>query len=479
MSGTAMRPSATAARATPSARWAPAFRLPVTTRGLPLLVAALDALLILASALAGGDIIHFTVPPMAGETTRTVFAGLFVALVFVGVMGFHESYQPHRLADAASARLWLPLAAWTGAFLLLMSGAFAWGVGRSFSRGAIAAFFVLGAAALIGHRLWWRRNLPAALGRGALRRRACALVCDAPEDALRLRPSLERQGYRVARTIVAPDGKLEAAAEALRGQAIDDIFLVPAEGRALDMQAAAWVLRALPIPVALVPDPALAALAAKPRRQIGETLALEIQREPFSVEERVAKRVLDLVVAGAALVALAPLMAAIALAIRLESPGRILFRQTRGGFNGRPFQIIKFRSMRVAEDGAEVEQARRRDRRVTRVGAVLRRTSLDELPQLFNVLRGEMSLVGPRPHAMKHDGEFAARVENYAFRQHVKAGVTGWAQVHGARGPTESVEQIRRRVEFDLWYVEHWSLMLDFFILLRTLGAVIHGRNAV
>ena len=462
-----MGSSATAARATLRARWAPAFRLPVTTRGLPLLVAALDTLLILASALAGGDITHFTVPPMAGETTRTVF---------VGVMGFHKSYEPHRLADAANERLRLPLLTWTGAFLLLMSGAFAWGVGRNLSRGAIAEFFVLGAAALIGRRLWWRRNLPDALGRGALRRRACALVCGAPEDALRLRPSLERQGYQMARTIVAPDGKLEAAAEALRGQAID---VVPAEGLALDMHAAAWVLRALPIPVALVPDPALAALAAKPRYQLGETLALEIQREPFSLEERAAKRALDLVVAGAALVALAPLMAAIALAIRLESPGRILFRQTRGGFNGLPFQIIKFRSMRVAEDGAEVKQARRQDPRVTRVGAVLRRTSLDELPQLFNVLRGEMSLVGPRPHAMKHDGEFAARVENYAFRHHVKAGVTGWAQVHGARGPIESVEQIRRRVELDLWYVEHWSLTLDFFILLRTLGAVIHGRNAV
>lgn len=196
--------------------------------------------------------------------------------------------------------------------------------------------------------------------------------------------------------------------------------------------------------------------------------------------ERAAKRGLDLCVAAMALTFLAPLMAAIALAIRLDSPGPALFRQTRGGLNGRPFRIVKFRTMKVAEDGVEVEQARARDPRITRIGALLRRTSLDELPQLVNVLRGDMSLVGPRPHAVKHDRDFAACVDNYALRQQVKAGLTGgWAQIHGARGPTRTVEQIRRRVELDLWYVRHWSLALDVSILLRTLAAVAGGRNAV
>jgi exopolysaccharide biosynthesis polyprenyl glycosylphosphotransferase len=179
-----------------------------------------------------------------------------------------------------------------------------------------------------------------------------------------------------------------------------------------------------------------------------------------------------------ALILLAPLMALIAVAIRLESPGPVLFRQTRGGFNGRPFRICKFRSMTVTEDGPGIAQARRGDRRVTRIGAFLRRASLDELPQLFNVLRGEMSLVGPRPHAMSHDDDFAARIENYAFRAHVKAGMTGWAQVHGARGETDTLEKIRRRVDLDLWYVRHWSLALDFSILLRTLVVVVRRDNA-
>ena len=295
--------------------------------------------------------------------------------------------------------------AWTGAFLLLMSGAFAWGVDE-YSRGAIAAFFVLGAAALIGRRLWWRRNLPDALGRGALEAPGLALVCGAPEDALRLRPSLERQGYQMARTIVAPDGKLEAAAEALRGQAIDDIFLVPAEGLALDMQAAAWVLRALPIPVALVPDPALAALAAKPRHQIGKTLALEIQREPFSLEERVAKRALDLVVAGAALVALAA-----DGAHRLGDPagksGAHSFpaNARRLQRSSVPDHQVPFHARSRGRSGGEAGPSPGSPGH-PRAGAVLRRTSLDELPQIVQRAARRNTLVGPRPHAMKHDGEF-------------------------------------------------------------------------
>jgi lipopolysaccharide/colanic/teichoic acid biosynthesis glycosyltransferase len=134
--------------------------------------------------------------------------------------------------------------------------------------------------------------------------------------------------------------------------------------------------------------------------------------------------------------------------------------------------------MTVAEDGDKVGQATKNDKRVTRIGGFLRKSSLDELPQLFNVLRGEMSIVGPRPHAMAHDREFAEFADKYAFRHHVKAGMTGWAQVHGARGETDTVEKIQRRVDLDLWYVKHWSLMLDFSILFRTVIVVLHGKNA-
>ncbi|MDO8877972.1 MAG: sugar transferase, partial [Pseudolabrys sp.] len=143
-------------------------------------------------------------------------------------------------------------------------------------------------------------------------------------------------------------------------------------------------------------------------------------------------------------------------------------RQKRNGFNGSVFSIYKFRSMRVLEDGAHIPQATRDDPRVTRLGRWLRRTSIDELPQLFNVLTGDMSLVGPRPHAVAHNNEYQTVVSNYAFRHHVKPGITGWAQVNGLRGKTQTVDLMAKRVEFDLWYINHWSLWLDLRIIIKT-----------
>jgi putative colanic acid biosynthesis UDP-glucose lipid carrier transferase len=457
------------------ARRAWGFRLPVTCRGLPALAAGVDMAPILASSVIGAAISHFAAGGMSGETTRALAAALFVALLFVGAVSARKLYEPARLtAGAGQSRA--VLGAWIGAFLLLASGVFAGGVGKELSRGAIAPFFVIGAGALLAHRAFWRLYLPGALSGGALKRRPCVLVCGAPAEAASLTAMLERHGYRVARAFGV--GDIDAAIGYLRGRDIDDIFLKPSPGGALDMLSVAKSLRVLPIRAAMIPDAALADLAAQPRDQLGDALALEIQRQVLSPRELFAKRSFDLGGAGVALILLAPLMALIAVAIRLESPGPVLFRQTRGGFNGRPFRICKFRSMTVTEDGPGIAQARRGDRRVTRIGAFLRRASLDELPQLFNVLRGEMSLVGPRPHAMSHDDDFAARIENYAFRAHVKAGMTGWAQVHGARGETDTLEKIRRRVDLDLWYVRHWSLALDFSILLRTLVVVVRRDNA-
>ena len=173
-----------------------------------------------------------------------------------------------------------------------------------------------------------------------------------------------------------------------------------------------------------------------------------------------------------------PLLALVAVAIKLDSPGPILFRQKRCGFNGRSFSIRKFRTMFVLEDGPSITQAQFADKRVTRLGAWLRRTSIDELPQLLNVLDGSMSLVGPRPHAVAHDNRFDKLVQNYAYRRRVKPGLTGWAQVNGYRGPTPDAASIKQRVEYDLWYIDNWSLKLDFMILLQTPLEILRGQNA-
>jgi undecaprenyl-phosphate galactose phosphotransferase/putative colanic acid biosynthesis UDP-glucose lipid carrier transferase len=155
-----------------------------------------------------------------------------------------------------------------------------------------------------------------------------------------------------------------------------------------------------------------------------------------------------------------------------------MFRQRRCGFNGREFTIYKFRSMTVLEDGTTIRQARPNDDRVTWLGRALRATSIDELPQLINVLRGEMSLVGPRPHALAHDTEYGRLIANYAYRHHVKPGITGWAQVNGFRGETAQLELMNQRIDLDLWYINNWSVWLDLRIMLRTCIEIARAPNA-
>ncbi|MGH1587942.1 sugar transferase [Methylobacterium phyllosphaerae] len=185
----------------------------------------------------------------------------------------------------------------------------------------------------------------------------------------------------------------------------------------------------------------------------------------------------DVFVAALLLVLLAPLLALLALLVRLNSPGPALFRQTRTGLNGRTFLIYKFRTMHVQEDDAVVSQARRGDARLTRLGALLRRTSLDELPQLLNVIRGEMSLVGPRPHALAHDSHYGALLSAYHHRFAVRPGMTGWAQINGSRDETPRLSDMERRIEFDLWYIENRSFALDLRILIATAFHILPGRS--
>ncbi len=192
-----------------------------------------------------------------------------------------------------------------------------------------------------------------------------------------------------------------------------------------------------------------------------------------------AKRLLDITVALVAILLCLPVFAFVTLAILADSRGPVLFRQRRAGEGGKLFGIYKFRSMHVLEDGTDVVQAIKGDARITRVGRFLRASSLDELPQLFNVLSGEMSLVGPRPHALAHDDFYAERIANYRVRQLVKPGITGWAQVHGARGATTELSDMQWRIDLDAWYVTHENIWLDLLILARTPLEVLRQRNAV
>jgi putative colanic acid biosysnthesis UDP-glucose lipid carrier transferase len=215
------------------------------------------------------------------------------------------------------------------------------------------------------------------------------------------------------------------------------------------------------------PEPALLAF---------ESLRPCVASKPASILD--AKRIVDIAVSLTAIVLLLPIFALVTLLVALESRGPVLFCQRRIGRGGKPFGILKFRSMKVLEDGADVVQAVQNDPRITRLGRFLRVSSLDELPQLFNVLWGEMSLVGPRPHAVAHDEYYGARINGYALRYIAKPGITGWAQVNGARGETRELSDMQRRINFDAWYVEHASMALDLLILARTPLEVVRRRNA-
>ena len=199
---------------------------------------------------------------------------------------------------------------------------------------------------------------------------------------------------------------------------------------------------------------------------------------PFFGYRAVVKRMMDIVLGSAALVALAPLLALIAIAVKTDSPGPVFFMQRRYGLDGREIRVYKFRTMTVTEDGEVIRQATPDDPRITRVGRVLRRYSLDELPQLLNVIGGTMSLVGPRPHAVAHNEEYRKVIKGYMIRHKVLPGMTGLAQVSGCRGETRTVEEMRKRIEYDLDYLRHWSPMLDFKIMVKTALMLMNDRKA-
>ncbi len=199
---------------------------------------------------------------------------------------------------------------------------------------------------------------------------------------------------------------------------------------------------------------------------------------PFTGINELAKRVFDIVVASIILVLISPVLLALAIGVKLSSPGPVIFKQRRNGLDGEEIIVYKFRSMRAMDNGAVVKQATKGDPRITPFGAFIRKTSLDELPQFINVLQGRMSIVGPRPHAVAHNESYRRLIKAYMVRHKVRPGITGWAQVNGCRGETETLDKMQARVEYDLEYLRNWSLGLDVAIIFRTIRLVLFDRNA-
>ncbi len=239
------------------------------------------------------------------------------------------------------------------------------------------------------------------------------------------------------------------------------------------------MLRHCTLKIRLVPDIFGFQLLNYSMSEIAGIPVLDINASPMEGINRLIKAIEDRVLALVILVLISPLVLVIAIMVKLSSPGPVLFKQKRHGWDGKPINVYKFRTMVVHEDvEGQVTQASKNDKRVTRIGAFLRRTSLDELPQFYNVLQGRMSIVGPRPHAMAHNELYKDQVEAYMQRHRVKPGITGWAQINGWRGETDTLDKMQRRVEYDLYYIENWSLWLDLKIIFLTIFKGFVHKNA-
>ncbi|GJE25620.1 hypothetical protein LKMONMHP_0458 [Methylobacterium organophilum] len=270
---------------------------------------------------------------------------------------------------------------------------------------------------------------------------------------------------------------LDLAVSVVRFLRPDDVFVLVPWTETADVERCIDAFLRVPAALHLRPGTMLDRFPDLQVARVGRLSGINIGRRPLNLGEILLKRAFDLVLATTALVLLAPMLIAIAVLIKIDSPGPVFFRQRRYGFNQQAFGVFKFRSMKVHAE-AGFRQATRNDDRITRIGAMLRRTNLDELPQLLNVLIGDMSLVGPRPHALAHDRSFERRIALYARRHNVKPGITGWAQVNGFRGETLTDADMEKRVQADLHYIDNWSIWLDLKIILQTVISPRAYRNA-
>jgi putative colanic acid biosynthesis UDP-glucose lipid carrier transferase len=273
-------------------------------------------------------------------------------------------------------------------------------------------------------------------------------------------------------------GPIAALGDYVRAQNIDIIYI------ALPMASQPRILKVLEelrdttASIYFVPDIFVFDLIQARVDTIGDLPVVAVCETPFYGFNGLVKRISDYVLASLILVLIAPLLVAIAIGVKLSSPGPILFKQRRYGVDGRKIVVYKFRTMTVAEDGDVVRQATKNDSRITKFGAFLRRTSLDELPQFINVLQGRMSVVGPRPHAVAHNELYRKLIRGYMIRHKVRPGITGFAQVNGYRGETETVEKMKARIDYDLAYLRNWSVLLDLQIVLKTVVVVLKKQNA-
>ena len=422
-----------------------------------------------------------------------ILAGSAATSIVLSAIGL---YRP-----AVFTSLWRPLArlwlGWTVVVELLIATAFMLKMGAEFSRGWLLLWYVAGGAGLIASRAVLSIAVRHWHKAGRLQRRA--VIVGGGEPAADLIAALEREpesdieicgifddrgADRVGASAAGIPmlGNLDELIELSRRARIDLLIVslpLYAESRLLQVFKKLWVL---PVDIRLSAHTSKLHFRPRAYSYIGGLAFIDVADRPIADWDHVQKWLFDRVIGTLALVALAPVMALVALAIKLDSKGPVLFKQRRYGFNNELVEVWKFRSMYTDKTDANAAKlVTKGDPRVTRVGRFIRKSSLDELPQLFNVLAGTLSLVGPRPHALQAKADnrlYHDVVDGYFARHKVKPGITGWAQINGWRGETDTPEKIQKRVECDIYYIENWSVLLDLYILFRTPFSLLSTENA-
>lgn len=421
-------------------------------------------------------------------------AGLGASLLFGLVGRFTEIYTSWSGRPFFRDEVIRLIVTWLATFLFLIFVIFAAKTSGQFSRFVLISWLFVTPVLLIANR-YLLRTVQANLKRVGINNRTIA-IAGITEQGLRFANAVENQpdsGFQIAgfydldchqvSTVELPNhyariGDKAAMVEAARNGEWDQIYIAPSLGQQAASIGLINELSETITPIRLIPDNFTQSLLHSRYLEIADTPVLCIYDSPLAAHHVFLKRLEDIFFGLILLALTSPVMLLIASVIKLTSPGPVLFKQTRHGLRGEKFQVLKFRTMTVCENGDNIKQATRNDCRITRIGAFLRKTSLDELPQFLNVLQGNMSVVGPRPHAVAHNEEYRQLIPGYMLRHLMKPGITGLAQIHGWRGETDTLFKMQKRVEYDMEYIHRWSLALDIKIIFVTAFKTLYDKNA-
>ena len=440
--------------------------------------AAIEFLAVACSAYISGEIYnHFMLRSPHANAVYILAAIAIATLVLFSSLGLHNftgiRRQPRHIF------LWKGIISVWLAFSFFVTILFFTQFADFYSRVTFIFQVIAISITIVSSRTLFYSWLQSAITSNKIEARRVVLI-GTVSDCSKFTNRLESSGVRVINSIRLPKYPATKGAigtnpntckitNEIRSLRADDIIVLTNSQNMPAMFCLTSSLAELPAGIHIVPVDALKSLATAEIIEFENLKTIQVYRPPLATFDLFIKRTFDLISAIIGLIVLSPLFLIVSIAIKLDSPGPVFFRQKRHGFNNEEIRVFKFRSMTTMEDGGQFTQATENDPRVTRVGRIIRSTNIDELPQLINVLRGEMSIVGPRPHATAHNALFNNMIGRFSRRHNVKPGITGWAQINGYRGATDTLEKMQRRIEYDLHYVDNWSFLFDVKIIMMTL----------